>query len=57
VGLLDGRRRTLGLALILPVPWDPQVLSLWTPLAVSAAGRVRTLKVGKIKVNLEGQEF
>jgi len=42
---------------MLPLPWNPQVLSLWTPLAVGAAGRVRTLKVGKIKVNLEGQEL
>jgi polynucleotide 5'-kinase involved in rRNA processing len=57
VGLLDGRRRTLALALILPAPWHPQSLALWTPLAPEAAAQVRFLKVGKIKVNLEGREL
>ena len=57
VGLLDGRRRTLALALILPGTWHPQSLALWTPLAPEAAGQVRFLKVGKIKVNLEGREL
>ncbi|MFH1597064.1 MAG: Clp1/GlmU family protein [Pseudomonadota bacterium] len=57
VGLLDGRRRTLALALILPATWHPQSLALWTPLAPEAAGQVRFLKVGKIRVNLEGREL
>jgi polynucleotide 5'-hydroxyl-kinase GRC3/NOL9 len=57
VGLLDGRRHTLALALILPAPWHPHSLALWTPLAPEAAAQVRFLKVGKIKVNLEGREL
>ncbi len=57
VGLLDGRRRTLALGLILPAPFNPEVLSLWTPLAPQAASQVRFLKWGKIKVNLEGREL
>jgi len=57
VGLLDGRRHTLALALILPAPWHPKSLALWTPLAPEAAAQVRFLKVGKIKVNLEGREL
>lgn len=57
LGLLDGRRRTLALGLILPAPWHPQSLAIWTPLAPEAAGPVRFLKVGKIKVNLEGREL
>ncbi len=57
VGLLDGRGRTLALALILPGPWDPEALALWTPLAESALGRVRFVKVGKMRLNLQGQEL
>jgi len=57
VGLLDGKRRTLALGLILPAPWTSEALALWTPLAPVDAPRVRCLKVGKIKVNLEGREL
>jgi polynucleotide 5'-kinase involved in rRNA processing len=57
VGLLDGRRHTLALALILPAPWHPQSLALWTPMAPEVAAQVRFLKVGKIKVDLEGREL
>ncbi len=57
VGLLDGRRRTLALGSIMPVPWDPETLALWTPLPPGEAGRVRFLKVGKMKVTLEGREI
>jgi polynucleotide 5'-hydroxyl-kinase GRC3/NOL9 len=57
VGLLGDRRRTLALALILPGPWHPETLALWTPLAPEAAAQVRYLKVGKIRVNLEGREL
>jgi polynucleotide 5'-hydroxyl-kinase GRC3/NOL9 len=57
LGLLDGRRHTLGLALILPGPWDPMVLTLWTPVAPEALGRVRFIKAGKLHLSLTGQEL
>jgi polynucleotide 5'-hydroxyl-kinase GRC3/NOL9 len=57
VGLLDGRRHTLALGLVLPLPWDPETLALWTPLEADAAARVRALKIGRIKVNLQGREL
>jgi polynucleotide 5'-hydroxyl-kinase GRC3/NOL9 len=57
VGLLDGRRRTLALGLVLPGPWNPAGLALWTPLAPTDAPRVCFLKWGKIRVNLEGREL
>lgn len=57
VGLLDGRHRTLALGLILPSPWDREHLALLTPLASFAAIRVRFVKLGKLHLNLEGQEL
>jgi polynucleotide 5'-hydroxyl-kinase GRC3/NOL9 len=57
VGLLDGRRRTLALGLIAPAPWDRQVLNLLTPLAPEAAPPVRFVKLGKLRLNLQGQEL
>ncbi len=57
VGLLDGRRRTLGLGLILPGTWVPETLTLWSPLPPPALPRVRFLKVGKLRLNLRGQEL
>lgn len=57
VGLLDASHRTLALGLILPGPWDPEVLALWTPLPPDAASRVCFLKAGKMKVTLEGREL
>jgi polynucleotide 5'-hydroxyl-kinase GRC3/NOL9 len=57
VGLLDGRRRTLGLGLILPGPWDPENLALWTPVAPETLSGVRVVKAGKMRLNLRGQEL
>ena len=57
VGLLDAAHRTLALGLILPYPWDPEALALWTPLTPASAPRVRFLKAGKMKVSLEGREL
>lgn len=57
VGLLDGRHRTLSLGLILPAPWDREHLALLTPLAPAAAARVRFVKLGKMRLNPEGQEL
>jgi len=57
VGLLDGRRGTLGLGLILPEPFQPRALALWTPLAPEQAGAVRFLKTGKMRLSPEGQEL
>jgi polynucleotide 5'-hydroxyl-kinase GRC3/NOL9 len=57
VGLLDGRRRTLGLGLIIPGPWNPEALALWSPVAPGALSRVRFVKAGKMRVNLHGQEL
>jgi polynucleotide 5'-kinase involved in rRNA processing len=57
VGLLDGRYRTLALGLILPGPWDREALALLTPLAPAAATQVRQVKLGKMRLNREGQEL
>ena len=57
VGLLDGRRRTLSLGLILPEAWDPAALALWTPLAEPASAGVHFVKVGKLHVSPQGQEL
>lgn len=57
VGLLDRAHRTLALGLIHPSPWDRQVLALWTPLPPSQAAAVRFVKVGKMRLSLEGREL
>ena len=57
VGLLDGRYRTLALGLILPGPWDRDALALLTPLAPAATTQVRQVKLGKLRLNREGQEL
>jgi polynucleotide 5'-hydroxyl-kinase GRC3/NOL9 len=57
VGLLSAARRTLALGLILPDPGAPDLVALWTPLASAAATQVRFIKVGQVKLNLEGQEL
>jgi polynucleotide 5'-kinase involved in rRNA processing len=57
VGLLDGAQRTLALGLIRPGPWDRKHLTVITPWPASEAGRVRFVKLGKIKVSREGLEL
>jgi polynucleotide 5'-hydroxyl-kinase GRC3/NOL9 len=57
VGLLDAAHRTLALGIILPGPWDPQGLALWTPLPPGLASQTRFVKLGKIKLSLEGREL
>jgi polynucleotide 5'-hydroxyl-kinase GRC3/NOL9 len=57
VGLLDGRRRTLSLGLIIPGTWDPETLALWSPLAPELLSRVRFVKVGQLRLNRRGQEL
>jgi polynucleotide 5'-hydroxyl-kinase GRC3/NOL9 len=57
VGLLDGQRRTLSLGLIIPGPWDPETLALWSPLAPELLPRVRFVKVGQLRLNRRGQEL
>jgi polynucleotide 5'-hydroxyl-kinase GRC3/NOL9 len=57
VGLLDGRRRTLALGLIAPAPWDRQALNLLTPFGYEAGLPVRFVKLGKLRLNLQGQEL
>ena len=57
VGLLDGRHRTLALGLILPSAWDRENLALLTPLTSAAVASVRFVKLGKLRLNLEGQEL
>jgi polynucleotide 5'-hydroxyl-kinase GRC3/NOL9 len=57
VGLLDGRHRTLALGLILPDPWNRENLALLTPLPPAAAASVDFVKLGKVRLNLEGQEL
>ncbi len=57
LGLLDGAHHTLALALLLPSDWERQEIALWTPLPQEQAGQVRFLKVGHLKVSLEGREL
>ncbi|MFZ5450894.1 MAG: Clp1/GlmU family protein [Thermodesulfobacteriota bacterium] len=57
VGLLDGARRTLGLGLILPTPWHPEEMAVWTPLPPDAAPAVHFLKVGKMRITMTGKEL
>lgn len=57
VGLRSAARRTLALGLILPSPEDPEILALWTPLSPAAAPQVRFIKVGQVKLTLEGREL
>jgi len=48
---------TLLWAIIIPAPWLPDALPLWTPLPPEAAVRVRFIKAGKMQLNLEGREI
>ena len=57
VGPLDGRRQTPGPGWILPAPWDRRALAMLTPLTPEAASLVRFVKLGKLRLNLEGQEL
>lgn len=57
VGLLDAAHRTLALGIILPGPWNPRTLALWTPLAPGMAFQTRFIKLGKMKLTLEGREL
>jgi polynucleotide 5'-hydroxyl-kinase GRC3/NOL9 len=57
LGLLDAGRRTLALGLILPEPFHPEDLALWTPLSPEQKAAVRFLKAGPMRVSLEGREL
>ncbi|MBM4273574.1 MAG: hypothetical protein FJ134_03805 [Deltaproteobacteria bacterium] len=57
VGLLDAAHRTLALGIILPGPWHPQALALWTPLPPEIVSQTRFIKLGKMKLTLEGREM
>jgi len=57
VGLLNARRRTLALGLILPEPFQPGSLALWTPLPPAQVSAVRFLKAGKMRVSRDGLEL
>lgn len=57
VGLLDAARRTLVLGLVLPAPWNPEEIAIWTPLPPDAAPRVHFLQAGKMRVSLTGKEL
>jgi len=56
-GLLDAGHGTLALGLILPEPWEPQTLALWTPMPPQLAPQVRFIKLGKMKLTPEGREL
>lgn len=57
VGLLDRRRRTLALGLILPGPWNGRSLSILTPLSAGHVPHVRGLHVGRLRLHPHGQEI
>jgi polynucleotide 5'-hydroxyl-kinase GRC3/NOL9 len=56
-GLLDACRRTLGLAVLLPSPWQEGRLHLWTPLPPGRLSQIRYLSLGRVKLSLTGREL
>ncbi|MDD3580476.1 MAG: polynucleotide 5'-hydroxyl-kinase [Desulfobacca sp.] len=57
VGLLDGKLAVLALGLLLPSPWDRSQVAIWTPLPSEGMDQVRVCRVGKLRLNLRGQEL
>ena len=57
VGLLDDRLLALGLGLLLPSPWERRQIILHTPLPSRLLARVRFCRLGKIRLDLTGEEL
>ncbi|OPX19860.1 MAG: hypothetical protein BZ151_07095 [Desulfobacca sp. 4484_104] len=57
VGLLDGNLAVLALGLLLPSPWDRSQVAIWTPLPGERLDQVRVCRIGRLRLNLRGQEL
>ncbi len=57
VGLLDEKLLTLGLGLLLPSPWERRQIIIHTPLPSRWLDRVKFCRLGKIRLDPEGQEL
>ena len=57
VGLLDEKLLTLGLGLLLPSPWERRQIMIHTPLPSRWLDRVKFCRLGKIRLDLAGEEL
>jgi polynucleotide 5'-kinase involved in rRNA processing len=57
IGLLDGRRHTLALGLLLPSAWSEGRITVFTPLPPHLKEQVRFLSVGRLRLSPEGREL
>ncbi len=57
VGLLDADLLTLGLGLLLPSPWERQQIIIHTPLPSRLLDRVKFCRLGKIRLDVTGEEL
>jgi polynucleotide 5'-hydroxyl-kinase GRC3/NOL9 len=57
VGLLDDKLLALGLGLLLPSLWERRQIILHTPLPSRLLARVRFCRLGKIRLDLTGEEL
>ena len=57
VGLLDANLLALGLGLLLPSPWERRQIILHTPLPSRLLARVKFCRLGKIRLDLTGEEL
>ena len=57
VGLLDENLLTLGLGLLLPSPWERRQIMIHTPLPSRLLDRVKFCRLGKMRLDLAGEEL
>jgi polynucleotide 5'-hydroxyl-kinase GRC3/NOL9 len=57
VGLLDASLLTLALGLLLPSPWERRQINIHTPLPSRLLAQVKFVRLGKIRLDLDGQEL
>jgi polynucleotide 5'-hydroxyl-kinase GRC3/NOL9 len=57
VGLLDEKLLTLGLGLLLPSPWERRQIMIHTPLPSRLLDRVKFCRLGKMRLDLAGEEL
>jgi polynucleotide 5'-hydroxyl-kinase GRC3/NOL9 len=57
VGLLDDKLLTLGLGLLLPSLWERRQIMVYTPLPSRLLDRVKFCRLGKIRLDLTGEEL
>jgi polynucleotide 5'-hydroxyl-kinase GRC3/NOL9 len=57
VGLLDHNLMAQGLGLLLPSDWERRQIFIHTPLSSHALDRVKFCRLGKIRLDFDGQEL